>query len=99
MRDISEQFVARFVLGSMLLFSFAGFTLIGCSIGEEPPTASALLDQPTPGSAPEIGPWVTPDETLLLFSSNREGGEGYMDFYACDGDGTLYWVSSDILDK
>jgi Tol biopolymer transport system component len=49
------------------------------------------LGEAVNSAATEIGPWVTPDETVLMFTSDRDGGVGRLDFYACRGDGEGGW--------
>lgn len=39
----------------------------------------------------EIGPWVSADETMLFFTSNRDGGYGSGDFYVSFGSGDGRW--------
>lgn len=31
----------------------------------------------------ELGPYITPDESFIIFESNRPGGKGMMDLYIC----------------
>ena len=31
----------------------------------------------------ELGPYIAPDESFIIFESNRPGGKGQMDLYIC----------------